>query len=215
MVRSLRLFGLITVYVMSVVLLGGADHSMAEAAELRGDAARGRTLFVSKGCVVCHAINEVGGTSAPPLDPEFAPGEVDPLDFVARMWRGAEPMIFMQQQELGVQIDFTGQELADIIAFVRDPRERRKFSEQTLAQGDPEAGRDIVRSWCTACHVVDLEGTGADAGPPLPALLAGKQRSADEIRGWLADPHPPMPNLNLSRQEIEDIIAYLESLTGN
>ena len=214
-VRSLRLFGLITVYVMSVVLLGGADHSMAEAAELRGDAARGRTLFVSKGCVVCHAINEVGGTSAPPLDPEFAPGEVDPLDFVARMWRGAEPMIFMQQQELGVQIDFTGQELADIIAFVRDPRERRKFSEQTLAQGDPEAGRDIVRSWCTACHVVDLEGTGADAGPPLPALLAGKQRSADQIRGWLADPHPPMPNLNLSRQEIEDILAYLESLTGN
>ena len=170
---------------------------------------------MSKGCVVCHAINEVGGTSAPPLDPEFAPGEVDPLDFVARMWRGAEPMIFMQQQELGVQIDFTGQELADIIAFVRDPRERRKFSEQTLAQGDPEAGRDIVRSWCTACHVVDLEGTGADAGPPLPALLAGKQRSADEIRGWLADPHPPMPNLNLSRQEIEDILAYLESLTGN
>ena len=214
-VGSLRLFGLITVYVMSVVLLGGADHSMAEAAELRGDAARGRTLFVSKGCVVCHAINEVGGTSAPPLDPEFAPGEVDPLDFVARMWRGAEPMIFMQQQDLGVQIDFTGQELADIIAFVRDPRERRKFSEQTLAQGDPEAGRDIVRSWCTACHVVDLEGTGADAGPPLPALLAGKQRSADEIRGWLADPHPPMPNLNLSRQEIEDILAYLESLTGN
>jgi mono/diheme cytochrome c family protein len=214
-VRSLRLFGLITVYVMSVGLLGGADHRMAEAAELRGDAARGRTLFVSKGCVVCHAINEVGGTSAPPLDPEFAPGEVDPLDFVARMWRGAEAMIFMQQQELGVQIDFTGQELADIIAFVRDPRERRKFSEQTLAQGDPEAGRDIVRSWCTACHVVDLEGTGADAGPPLPALLAGKQRSADEIRGWLADPHPPMPNLNLSRQEIEDILAYLESLTGN
>ena len=114
-----------------------------------------------------------------------------------------------------MQIDFTGQELADIIAFVRDPKERRKFSEQALAQGDPEAGRDIVRSWCTACHVVDLEGTGADAGPPLPALLAGKQRSADEIRGWLADPHPPMPNLNLSRQEIDDILAYLESLTGD
>jgi mono/diheme cytochrome c family protein len=48
----------------------------------------------------------------------------------------------------------------------------------------------------------------------LPALLAGKQRSADEIRGWLADPHPPMPNLELSRREIEDIVAYLQSLTG-
>jgi mono/diheme cytochrome c family protein len=213
--RSLRLARSIAVGVISAVLLTGAGDSMAEAAELRGDAARGRTLFVSKGCVVCHAINEVGGTRAPPLDPEAASGDVDALDFVARMWRGAEAMIFMQQQELGVQIDFTGQELADIIAFVQDPSERRRFSEPALAQGDPQAGRDLVRSWCTACHVVDLEGTGADAGPPLPALLAGKQRSADEIRGWLADPHPPMPNLNLSRQEIEDILAYLEGLTGN
>jgi mono/diheme cytochrome c family protein len=83
------------------------------------------------------------------------------------------------------------------------------------AQGDPDAGRELTRRWCTTCHVVDLEGTGTDAGPPLPALLAGKQRSADEIRGWLADPHPPMPNFNLSRQEIEDILAYLESLTAN
>jgi mono/diheme cytochrome c family protein len=89
------------------------------------------------------------------------------------------------------------------------------LSTPALAQGDPEAGRDIVRRWCTACHVVEPEGTGADAGPPLPALLAGKQRSADEIRGWLADPHPPMPNFNLSRQEIDDILAYLESLTGD
>jgi mono/diheme cytochrome c family protein len=211
----LKLFGLITVYLMSAVLLAGAGDSMAEAAQKQGDAARGRTLFVSKGCVVCHAINEIGGTSAPPLDPEAAPGDVDGLDFVARMWRGAEAMIFMQQQALGVQIDFTGQELADIIAFIHDPKERRKFSEQVLAQGDPEAGRDLVRSWCTACHVVDLEGTGTDAGPPLPALLTGKQRSADEIRGWLVDPHPPMPNPNLSRQEIDDILAYLESLTGD
>ena len=27
------------------------------------------------------------------------------------------------------QLDFTGQELADIIAFAHDPREQRKFSE--------------------------------------------------------------------------------------
>jgi hypothetical protein len=48
------------------------------------------------------------------------------------MWRGAEAMIFMQQQDLGLQIDFTGQELADIIAFVHDPTERRRFSEEDL-----------------------------------------------------------------------------------
>ena len=81
------------------------------------------------------------------------------------------------------------------------------------AQGDADVGRELARRWCTACHVVDREGTGTDAGPPLPSLLADKP-SAEEIEGWLADPHPPMPNLDLSRQEINDIMAYLQSLTG-
>jgi mono/diheme cytochrome c family protein len=81
------------------------------------------------------------------------------------------------------------------------------------AQGDADVGRELARRWCTACHVVDPEGTGADAGPPLPAVLAGK-RSPEQIVGWLADPHPPMPNLDLSRREIDDIMAYLQRLTG-
>ncbi len=81
-----------------------------------------------------------------------------------------------------------------------------------LAQGDAESGRRLALSWCTPCHVVDLDGHGADAGPPLPVLLADGQRTPDEIRGWLADPHPPMPNFDLSRVEIEDIVAYLQSL---
>jgi mono/diheme cytochrome c family protein len=120
---------LVAISVMGGVLAGAGNGFAVEAeAIMAGDPARGRALFVSKGCVACHAINELGGTSAPPLDAEFAPGEVDPLDFVARMWRGAEAMIFMQQEELSQQIDFTGQELADIIAFVHDPREQRKFS---------------------------------------------------------------------------------------
>jgi mono/diheme cytochrome c family protein len=127
--RSLGVSSSIVV-VISVVMMAGAGDSLTQAAQSQGDAARGRELFASKGCVVCHAINEVGGTGAPPLDAEAMPGEVDALDFVARMWRGAEVMIFMQQQELGVQTDFTGEELADIIAFIHDPKERRKFSEE-------------------------------------------------------------------------------------
>jgi mono/diheme cytochrome c family protein len=124
--RSLSLSSSIVVGVISAAVLAGAGDSVAQAA----DAARGRVLFASKGCVICHAINEVGGTGGPPLDAEGTPGEVDALDFVARMWRGAEAMIFMQQQELGVQIDFTGRELADIVAFVNDPKERWKFAEE-------------------------------------------------------------------------------------
>jgi cytochrome c551/c552 len=136
--KSRRPFlGLMAISVVGGMLAGAGDSVAVEA----GDPAQGRALFVSKGCVACHAINEIGGTSAPPLDAAFAPGEVDPLDFVARMWRGAEAMIFMQQENLGGQIDFTGQELADIIAFVHDPTEQRTFS---AADVPPEL-RSLIR----------------------------------------------------------------------
>ncbi len=93
------------------------------------DPARGRKLFASKGCVVCHSVNGVGGEDAPPFDMTEMPGRyMNPFDFAARMWRGAETMIAMQNEELGHQIELNGQELADIIAFAHDPKEQKKFS---------------------------------------------------------------------------------------
>ena len=96
------------------------------------DAANGRKLFAAKGCVVCHAVNGVGGQDAPVLDASTMPGMTNPFDFVAQMWRGAPAMIDMQREELGEQIEFTGQELADIIAFLHHEAEQRKFSDADI-----------------------------------------------------------------------------------
>ena len=96
------------------------------------DPADGRKLFASKGCVVCHSVNGIGGKDAPPLDASTMPGMVNPFDFVAEMWQGAEMMIAMQTQELKEQTSFTGQELANIIAFVHDKEEQKKFSEADI-----------------------------------------------------------------------------------
>lgn len=82
-----------------------------------------------------------------------------------------------------------------------------------MAAGDEQAGKDLARRWCTGCHVVDRSGAGTDTAPPFPAIA--RQHSQDQtwLRAWLAEPHPPMPNLNLTRQEIDDIVAYLDSLS--
>lgn len=93
---------------------------------------RGRKLFASKGCVVCHSINGVGGEDAPSLVSANMAPVMDPFDFAASMWRGAATMISMQQEELGEQIEFTGGELADIIAFVHSADEQKKFSEDDI-----------------------------------------------------------------------------------
>lgn len=94
--------------------------------------ARGRELFASKGCVVCHSINGVGGTDATALDATTMPRLMNPFEFTAKMWRGAEAMIYLQRDELGEQIEFSGDELADIIAFVHHHEEQAKFSEADI-----------------------------------------------------------------------------------
>lgn len=96
------------------------------------NATNGRKLFASKGCVVCHSVNGVGGTDAAPLDASSMPGMINPFEFVASMWRGAGQMIELQNEELGGQIEFTGRELADIIAFVHHAEEQTKFSETDI-----------------------------------------------------------------------------------
>ncbi len=96
--------------------------------------AKGRKLYASKGCVVCHAINGVGGQDAPALDAATMPSIMDPFDFAAKMWRGAGTMITLQEDELGEQIDFTGEELANIIAFVHSTSEQKKFSKADIPE---------------------------------------------------------------------------------
>jgi len=78
------------------------------------------------------------------------------------------------------------------------------------AAGNPETGRAVAERWCTSCHAVGRDAAGSDAAPAFSALA--RERTPDQLRGWLAEPHPPMPNPSLTRNEIEDIVAYLQSL---
>lgn len=96
------------------------------------DAAKGKRLFVERGCVVCHAVNKVGGLAGPPLDAPAGGRYVDLLDFMARMWRGAFAMIELQGMELGYQLDFTGPELGHIAAFLADSEMQKQFTERDV-----------------------------------------------------------------------------------
>jgi cytochrome c len=94
------------------------------------DATRGRILFATKGCVICHEVNGVGGRrgKAPTLDASRMAIEPNPFEFAARMWRGAAKMIALQKEDLGYQIEIRADELADIFAFVHDAEEQRLFT---------------------------------------------------------------------------------------
>ena len=102
------------------------------------DARRGRRLFVSRGCVICHAVRGVGGTAAPALDADPSSRSIDLMGFVARMWQGAPAMLELQAVELGYQILLTSQEMADLAAFSGDAAAQDGFSAEEV----PEPMRD-------------------------------------------------------------------------
>ncbi len=95
------------------------------------DASRGRIYFATRGCVICHRVNGIGGSLAPSLDINGT-REIDVFDFVTRMWRGARSMVALQDSLFSETIDLSPDELADIIAFVYDPAERARFSEKDI-----------------------------------------------------------------------------------
>ena len=80
------------------------------------------------------------------------------------------------------------------------------------AEGDAEQGRVLAEAWCASCHQVAPGGTASDAAPPFPMVANYPAMTRERLRGWLVAPHPPMPDFNLTRAEIDAIIAYLETL---
>jgi cytochrome c2 len=98
------------------------------------DSKRGRELFASKGCVVCHAINGVGGEDAAPLDASTMDPAMNPFEFFARMWQGTKPMVAMQEDRMEQQVDLTAEELADIVAFIHDGAMQKSFSKTEIPE---------------------------------------------------------------------------------
>ncbi|AXS42822.1 cytochrome c [Breoghania sp. L-A4] len=81
------------------------------------------------------------------------------------------------------------------------------------AAGDSQNGETLARIWCSACHVVATDQTAASADvPTFQAIARNPLNTPERLAQFLADPHPVMPDMDLSRIEVADIIAYIETL---
>lgn len=80
------------------------------------------------------------------------------------------------------------------------------------AEGNAERGKALAMRWCSGCHIVAEDQPGGDAGPAFTSLMRNDARTEFDLREWLFQPHPPMPDLNLSAEEIDDLIAYIRTI---
>ncbi len=122
------------------------------------DSERGRRLYVTKGCVICHSVRGVGGRAGPALDAKGQSSTIDILDFVARMWRGAPIMFMLQEMELGYRVELKPTEIADLAGFVSDAGVQRGFSLSEVP--------DMLREWMV--NERDWENEPTDWRDKLP-----------------------------------------------
>ena len=81
-----------------------------------GDPDAGRQVFLTKQCVMCHAIRDWGGHVGPNLGP--IEGNASPILMAHVMWRYG-PAMLSQMAERGIRWPhFQGQEMTDLIAFL-------------------------------------------------------------------------------------------------
>src|SRR5581483_10059123 len=86
-------------------------------------------------------------------------------------------------------------------------------ASQAQAQevGSAAAGENLAMAVCTNCHLV-REGQSKppmDSVPSFDAIARDRELTDERLRGFLNRPHPPMPNIELSRQQIADLVSYL------
>lgn len=82
--------------------------------------------------------------------------------------------------------------------------------------GPVERGHAVARRVCAGCHAIDAGQESAN--PRATGFATREMRHTAGLAGRVADltraGHYGMPPLDLSPQDVSDVVAYIESLTG-
>lgn len=124
-----------------------------------GSPRRGREIFTSKGCIVCHPVSGVGGRGGPDLGLRGRDLIGSVATIAGLMWNHSQGM-FAEFTRRGVPpVTFSGQEMADVIAYLY-------FVNYATVRGSASRGAALFREKCGTCHSV---GGGRRVGPDLAA----------------------------------------------
>jgi cytochrome c2 len=85
----------------------------------------------------------------------------------------------------------------------------------TDGPGQPGYGRGLAGDLCGDCHIVapDQQYDG-QIGPNLIERVREPEITELALRSYLQTTHPVMPNIMLTREQADDVIAYLLTFKG-
>lgn len=190
-------------------LQAGSDGATEERVYFEpGSPRRGRELFRSKQCTVCHAIAGRGGRGGSDLgrrSPELT-GSI--LETAGLMWNHSQGMSAEFSRRGLQRVKFSGQEMADILAYLY-------FVNYANVLGAPERGSQLFAAKCSPCHSTI---GGKQVGPDLTtepglnaplAIIAAMWEHASKMDREVRSRNLPWPSLELG--DAADLTAFLLS----
>lgn len=91
---------------------------------------------------------------------------------------------------------------------------------EAKAGGDADAAKTIIHQHCVDCHEVpgyrSEQQTPAIEAPSFPEIAANPDAyTRERLRSFLQKPHWPMSQFWLSDRDIDNLLAFIESLKVN
>ncbi len=177
-----------------------------------GSVDNGARIYQTKGCVNCHSPAKSKKISAPDL---LAKPFASPLQLGQAMWNHSGRMLANIRSQ-GTQIPtFSGGEMMDLFAFLREGNSTRNLEALAAVPGDYHKGKRLIKEkQCLRCHSVS--GRGGTLAPDFSQI--NFHRSAVEIMSMMWNHTPGMwrkmeknsiPLPNLAGTDLADIMAYL------
>jgi cbb3-type cytochrome c oxidase subunit III len=186
------------------------------------DTQNGRQLFQSK-CAGCHALENAGSQSTigPDLDDSFAQARSEGFDESAirnivhdqikypdeYVTRPDDPNFLSANMPANL---VTGQDAADVAAYVAETAGVNGFTEDVVIKGTN--GKEIFAAKCGSCHTLaDAETTGK-VGPNLDLL----KPPFPAVRQKVIEGGQVMPSFKnlLTAAQIEAVARYVAQVAG-
>ena len=205
--------------VVGLILLSGVGLAVSPAFAsheslsvlLPADPLEGSRLFTGKGCLRCHAVHGVGGTTGPDLGRRFLNRPL--LEIAGVMWNHSPAMEHVFQEKRVPRPRFEPGEMASLLSFLY-------YLGSLDPPGNAATGaRLFSQKGCETCH--SLGGKGGSVGPRLdkysrytsPLFLTaalwgrGKPMAVAMERLKVARP-------TFQGTDIADLLAYIRSAGG-
>jgi ubiquinol-cytochrome c reductase cytochrome c subunit len=167
----------------------------------------GKKLFLSN-CASCHGKNAEGTTNGPTL---IGVGEAS-VDFQVSTGRMPGASSGPQMQVKPVQ--FTNDEIAAMAAYVGSLAIGPGIPSAafTAGDGDPQRGGELFRINCAMCHNAAGRGGALTEGKYAPNLMQSSAKTIYEAMILGPQNMPVFNDANITPQEKNDIITYLQYL---